>query len=37
MVLWVRSRFHLKGFKFKIRNIYVIEFKSLSLFCDLKS
>lgn len=37
MVLWMRSWFYLEGFKSKTRGIYVVEFKSLSLFCNLKS
>jgi len=36
MALWGRSQISARGFKFKIRILYIIEFKSLSLFRDLK-
>lgn len=32
MALWERSQIIARGFKFKIHALYVIEFKSLSLF-----
>lgn len=36
MTLWKRSQIHERGFEFKTHTLYVIEFKSLSLFCNLK-
>lgn len=36
MTLWKRSQIHESGFEFKTRALYVVEFKSLSLFCNLK-
>lgn len=36
MVLWERGQIRARGSKFKTYTLYVVEFKSLSLFCDLK-
>lgn len=36
MALWKRSQIHVRGFEFETRTLYVVEFKLLSLFCDLK-
>ena len=36
MALWKRSQIHVRSFEFKTRALYVVGFKSLSLFCDLK-
>lgn len=36
MTLWKRSQIHERGFEFKTHALYALEFKSLSLFCDLK-
>lgn len=36
MTLWEWSQIGMRGFEFKIRAPYVIEFKSLSLFYNLK-
>ena len=36
MTLWKRSQIHERGFEFKTHALYVVEFKSLSLFCSLK-
>lgn len=36
MTLWKRSQIHERGFEFKTRALYVVEFKSLSLFRNLK-
>lgn len=36
MALWKRSQIHVGSFEFKTHTLYVVEFKSLSLFCDLK-
>lgn len=37
MDLWMRSWVYQKGFKSKIYDIHPVEFKSLPLFCNLKS
>lgn len=36
MALWEWSQISMRGFKFKIRALCVVEFKSLSLFYNLK-
>ena len=36
MVLWERGQIRARSLKFKTYILYVVEFKSLSLFCDLK-
>ena len=36
MTLWERSQIHEGGVEFKTHALCVIEFKSLSLFCNLK-
>ena len=36
MTLWKRSQIHERGFEFKTHILRVVEFKSLSLFCNLK-
>lgn len=36
MALWKRSQIRVKGFKFKTPALCALEFKLLSLFCDLK-
>lgn len=36
MALWERSQICARGFEFKIRALHAVEFKLLSLFCDLK-
>ena len=35
MALRERSQIRMRGFKFKMHILYMVEFKSLSLFCDL--
>ena len=34
MALQERSQIRMRGFEFKTRTLHVLEFKSLSLFCD---
>lgn len=36
MALWERSQICVRGLKFKTRALRMVEFKLLSLFCDLK-